>query len=161
MNTQQSEPQHHVDASKFSIPFFNNLICEAGGGAYWIAFEDQAIDTFISCGLDLIVASSQCEHPLATSVEILTRLAYSEEAMEILGQCSEVTLSWVSDNAGTKRATFLLFPEGTPFAHVQIVIHHDLAYVVFPCFVDWEGDSTNWNWLRQKIIDGILVGMDL
>lgn len=159
MNTQQNESHQNLAESNFSIAFFNNLICESGGGPYWIAFEEQAINTFISCGFNLIVASSQCEHPLATSIEILIQLAYSEDSLINLGKCGEITLRWASNNAETKCATFLLLPEGSSIAHVQIVIHQERSYVVFPCFLSWEGDHTNWNWLRENIIDGIFEGI--
>ena len=160
MNTQQNETAQH-SAFNSSILSFNSLICAAGDAANWIMDGNQEIETFISCGLRLIVASSQCDYPLATSVEILTRLAYSDHGMRDLGKYGRVTLQWVPEHADSGTAVFILSPDGTTSSHVEIVIHDNLAYVLLPCCSNWEQSCTDRHWLRDQIVMGILEGADL
>lgn len=157
MQNLPTETQAQMDAPNFSIAYFNDLICEES--SLWIGFDDQEIKTFVSCGLDLVVASSFCQHPLATSVAILTHLAYSEESMKGLGECGAITMICNPGDYGPIKTTFMLLPEGRPDTHVQFVIHAELAYVVLPCFLHWEVDHTDLYWLREKIIYGILEGI--
>lgn len=160
MNTQQSGTNQHA-ALNSSILSFNSLICAAGDAANWIMDGEQEIQTFISCGLKLIVASSQCDFPLATSVEILTRLAYSDHGMKDLGKYGQVTLRRVPDDANSGTTVFILSPDGTTSSHVEIVIHDNLAYVLLPCCSNWEQSPTDRHWLRDRIFMGILEGADL
>lgn len=156
MKNLQNLTQAEIVVPNFTISHFNDLICEEGGGIYWIPFEDQTIATFVSCGFNFVVASSFCQHPLATSVAILTELAYSEESMKGLGECGAVTMICDPGDYGPIKTTFMLLPEGRPDTHIQFVIHAGLGYVVLPCFLDWEVEDTDLHWLREKIIRGIV-----
>ena len=159
MTTQQIESHQPLNTPKFSIPYFNNLISETDNRMCCTGFDDQTIDTYTSCGFNFVIASSLCNYPLATSIEILTRLACSEDSLIRLGKSGEITLTWVPDSDGPTCATFLRLPEGSPSTHVQIVIYEKLAYIVFPCFLHSEADFIGWHWLREKIINGIVEGI--
>lgn len=159
MKNLQNESQQQKDVPCFSIPHFNDLIMARADA--WNDLDDQAIDTFASCGFDFIVASTECQYPLAASVAILTQLAYSEESMKVLGEKGEVTMSCKLDASAPIHTTFLILPEGSNDRHLQIVIAAEVAYVVLPWFFDWEYDLNNTYWLRKKIFADITEGLPM
>lgn len=151
MQGSQTETQQQESVPSFTIPGVNYVIDRLLGLP---STGDQAINTFTTCGIDVIVASTHCEYPLATCVAILLQLAYSPESTKVLGERGELTMSIELDE-GTMETAFTLLPESTPETNFQFVIHGLIAYVTLPSFHGWRYSDTKEHWLRDNLVADI------
>lgn len=153
MNKPQEAARPNVDVIPFlSLPYFNDIV----NNQFDLYADDQKIDTFTSCGLDFLIASTCCRYPLATCVALLSQLAYSESTLRDLGESGLSALVCNLDSLGQIVTTIMVLPESRPETHIQFVIDETSAYVVLPSFFHWTPDETSQQWLREKIVKGIL-----
>lgn len=137
-----------IDESKLGILHFNDLIREQDPAA---KHEIESIDTFSTCGFELLVASSNCEHPLITCITILMEFAYSD-SIEALCRDGRVVINVDQNSWNPMVATLILRPKECLDIHWLVVINGQTAYLTLPSYSKWSSHGGKGFWLYDRLV---------
>lgn len=136
-----------------TISFFNECVAK-----YKPEFDlaAQVIITHTTMGVNLLIASIQCEAPLATCIDILSALAASPKAIATLAEHKAVVMNFETRGDETLNfASFFQRPVGDAQSFFQFSIYGSAAMVVIPAIEIMRGDMENSSWLVASLVQSV------
>lgn len=132
-----------------TISFFNKLVGEYKPE---VDLGTQVIETYTTMGINLLVASIDCDAPFATCMDLLSALAASTKALETLSEHKSVVMDFEQfGDEQIKFATFFERETEDVQSFFQFTIYGDGVMVVIPALENLSEEVVHGSWLLNSL----------
>ena len=149
-NSTATESNSKVPGPPVSIAYAKELL---ESGSEWRSCT-ETVDTFKSCGFNVVAAYDEGEDPRIHLAESLIQLALDPAAMHSLHDVGQAAKRINCPNYSTTEVTYSLQPQGVTNQPILFAFFNGAAHVVLPSHFYPAFDPTNW--LKENFAEGIL-----